>query len=106
MAYAFVQDVPIGLDLYRQIRAGLGEAPPAGLVVHVVIEQGDRGLRYVDVWESEEAWTRFQETRLHPVVGPTLARAGVPRPPREPERQRVEVADVWIGSATPPRAGG
>ncbi len=94
MTYAFVQDVPIDLRLYERIKADLGGAPPAGLIVHVV-EQTDAGLRYLDVWESEEACDRFTEERLHPVVGRVLAEAGFRPPDGEPPRRRIDVREVW-----------
>ena len=42
MAFAFQQDVPINMDIYRAIIEQLGEAPPDGLIVHLVIEQRAR----------------------------------------------------------------
>ncbi len=95
MTYAFVQDVPIGPAVYRQIRAELGDQPPKGLVVHLAI-RSDQGLRYVDVWESEQDWERFTEERLHKAVWGVLDRAGVPRPEVEPRRSPIEVEDVWV----------
>ena len=94
MSYAFVQDVPITATIYAQIRANLGAAPPQGLIVHIV-QKTERGLRYVDVWESEADWDRFVEERLHPAVGQALARAGFQAPPVEPTREQFEVVDVW-----------
>ena len=73
MTYAFTQDVPIDAGVYRRIADGLGAEPPEGLLVHVAIERPEGGLRYVDVWESEEDWDRFAEERLHPVVHPMLS---------------------------------
>lgn len=93
--YAFSQDVPIDAAFYRKIADGLGEDPPAGLIVHVAVERPEGGLRYIDVWESEEDWDRFGEERLHPVVHPLLAKAFGDRLPPEPERTPLPVVDVW-----------
>ena len=38
MAFAFLQDVPISWEVYQHIRTQLGDQPPPGLVVHVVME--------------------------------------------------------------------
>lgn len=95
MAFAFLQDVPISWPVYGQIRAELGEPPPAGLVVHVVMET-ERGLRYLDVWESKEAFTAFVEARLHPAVDRGLARAGLSRK-TEPTTTPITVREVWVG---------
>lgn len=95
MTYAFTQDVPIDAGVYQRIIDGLGDEPPKGLIVHVAIERPEGGLRYVDVWESEDDWDRFAEERLHPVVHPMLsARFGGDVPP-EPERVRQSVIHVW-----------
>ena len=42
---------------------GVETDPPAGLVVHTHFEE--RGhIQVVDVWDSQEAFERFQERRL------------------------------------------
>jgi hypothetical protein len=97
MAYAFVQDVPIGLEIYEEIVAGLGNDPPEGLIVHVTEVLDDGHLRYLDIWESQAACDQFTRERLHPVVGPVLARHQI-HPEREPERRPVQIADVWSGA--------
>ena len=94
MTYAYTQDVPIGMEIYERIRAGLGDEPAAGLVVHLAIAT-EQGLRYVDVWESEELCERFTEERLHPVVGRVFAEVGFQPPAEEPPRRRIDVRDVW-----------
>jgi hypothetical protein len=55
MTYAFVQDAPANRAIYEEIRTGLGDETPPGLISHVVIERED-GLRYIDVWETEADW--------------------------------------------------
>jgi hypothetical protein len=74
MTYAWTQDLPITLDIYREIVADLGHEPAEGLIVHVAQVLPDGRMRYLDVWDSEAACDRFTETRLHPVVGSALAR--------------------------------
>ena len=98
MAYTFVQDVPIDAAFYARIKQGLGEEPPKGLISHVAIEVPDGGLRYIDVWESEDDWDRFAEDRLHPVVHPLLGEVFGDRLPPEPERLTETVVDVWLGA--------
>lgn len=97
MAYAFTQDVPIDAGLYHRIKDGLGDEPPKGLIAHIAMERPEGGLRYMDVWESEDDWDRFAEERLHPVVHPLLAGRFGDAPPPEPERSPVSVIDVWQG---------
>src|SRR6478609_6113867 len=68
MTYAFTQDVPIDAAFYARVVELLGPERPEGLIIHLAIERPEGGLRYVDVWESEEHCERFTEDRLHPVV--------------------------------------
>ena len=51
MSYAFYYDVPGTDELYRRIKAEIGDEPPKGQVLHLVVEQ-DGGLRHFNVWES------------------------------------------------------
>ena len=98
MAYAFTQDVPIDLDTYRRIVDGLGSAPAEGLILHIAIARPEGGLRYIDVWESEEHCDRFGEERLHPVVHPIITEMIGSQPP-EPPRVPASVVDIWQGTA-------
>jgi len=84
MTYAFTQDVPIDAAFYRRIVEGLGDDPPKGLITHLALERPEGGLRYIDVWESEEDCDRFGEERL---FGDQL--------PDEPERLPLAVIHVW-----------
>ena len=95
MAYAFTQDVPIDAATYERIRAALGDEAPTGLIVHLAVERPEGGLRYYDVWESEEAWDRFGEERLHPVVHGILAEVFGEVLPDEPARPPLPVIHVW-----------
>jgi hypothetical protein len=97
MAYAFIQDVPIDAAFYARIQEGLGDEPPKGLISHVAIERPEGGLRYVDVWESEEDCLRFVDERVHPVVHPMLAEIFGDDLPPEPERIVDSLVHVWMG---------
>lgn len=93
--YGFTQDVPIDATFYRRIREGLGDEPPKGLVSHTVLELPGGGLRYVDVWESEDDWNRFADDRLHPVVHALLKEIFGETLPPEPARLTFTVVDHW-----------
>jgi len=99
MTYAFTQDVPIDAAFYERITDGLGDEPPKGLIAHIAVERPEGGLRYIDVWESEEDWDRFAEERLHPVVHPLLGEVFGDQLPPEPERSPMSVVHTWFGSA-------
>ena len=64
----------------------------------------DAGLRYVDVWETKEAWERFQAER----VAPAIAALGGPARP-EPTFRDLHAVHVVAGAGgavpTDPRKG-
>src|SRR3984893_11506501 len=95
MTYAFTQDVPIDAAFYQRITDALGEEAPKGLIAHIAVERREGGLRYIDVWESEQDWDRFAEERLHPVVHALLAEVFGDDLPPEPERNELPVIHVW-----------
>lgn len=88
MLYAYTQDVPIGEDLYRKIITELGPEPLAGQLLHLCVRQGDGQLRYIDVWESEQACERAFGERIHPAVDASF---GGNRPTSEPTVHRLDV---------------
>ena len=102
MTYAFTQDIPIDAAFYKRITDGLGDEPPKGLLTHIAIERPEGGLRYIDLWKSEEDWDRFAEERLHPVVHGLLSEIFGERLPPEPARTPMSVVHVWQrGDASP-----
>lgn len=88
MVYAYMQDVPIGEDVYRAIIAEIGPEPLAGSLLHLCVRQPDGHLRYIDVWESEGACERAFDERIHPAVDVAF---GGNRPAGEPTVHRLEV---------------
>jgi hypothetical protein len=88
MVHAYIQDVPIGEELYRQIIDKLGSEPLPGQLLHLCVRQADGTLRYIDVWESEAACAQAFEERIHPAVD---AAFGGNRPAREPQVHRLDV---------------
>jgi hypothetical protein len=88
MVYAYTQDVPIGADVYRRIIDKIGPEPLAGGLLHLCVREPDGRLRYIDVWESEEACARAFEERIHPAVD---AAFGGERPAEEPVVHRLDV---------------
>lgn len=91
MTYAFVQDVPIDTGVYGRIADALGEEPMDGLLLHLCVRRPEGGLRYIDVWESEEQCTRAFAERVHPAVD---AAFGGRRPLQEPATHRLDVVEV------------
>ena len=95
MTFAFTQDVPIDATFYRRIADGLGSEAPKGLITHIAIERPEGGLRYIDIWESEEDCERFTQERLHPVVHDLLSEIFGDNLPPEPERTPISIVHHW-----------
>jgi hypothetical protein len=95
MTYSFIQDVPIDAAFYARITEGLGAELPPGLIAHLAIERPEGGLRYIDVWDSEDDWERFAEQRLHPVVHGLLSEIFGDAEIPEPERVAIDVVHAW-----------
>ncbi len=91
MVYAYTQDVPIGEEMYRRIVDNLGPAPLKGSLLHLCVRRPEGGLRYIDVWTSEEDCARAFDERIHPAVD---AAFGGKRPEGEPEVHRLDVIDA------------
>ena len=97
--YAFTQDVPIDEQTYRKIIDRLGPEPLKGSLLHLAIRRPDGGLRYIDVWESEELCTRAFEERIHPAVYGAFKDIGF-RPDGELSVSPLDVIDA-AGSLLP-----
>jgi hypothetical protein len=100
MTYAFIQDVPANAEMYAKIRAKLPTDAPQGLISHVAIEH-EGGLRYVDVWASQDDWERFRDAQVEPAVGDVLAEYGLPHDHSLVTTTEVTVVDAWLGSPVP-----
>jgi hypothetical protein len=86
--YVYTQDVPIDFALYRQVIEALGPEPLEGSLLHLCVRRPDGGLRYIDVWESEEACARAFDQRIHPAVNKAF---GGVRPAGEPKVEHLQV---------------
>ena len=96
MTYAFIRDVPISEDQYREVRAEIGDEVPKGLLTHLVFRRDD-GLRYIDVWDSQADWERFREERVDPAVHKMMAAHGITPPDAPLTLQPIDVIDAWVG---------
>ena len=97
MTYALSYDVPADEDMYRQVKAHIGEEQPPGLIAQVVVH-ADHGLRHIGVWDSEADWQRFRDERVAPAVHAVLAAAGFTEMPPDPPVEEMQLVDVWVGA--------
>lgn len=51
--------------------------PPSGMLVHTAIDEGDAGMRIVDVWESQQAFETFRDERLLAAIQAVVAEKGI-----------------------------
>ncbi|MFY9934333.1 MAG: hypothetical protein WAK82_40630 [Streptosporangiaceae bacterium] len=93
MTYAFTYDVPITAEIYARIIEGIGPQRPPGLIAHLAYRT-DTGLRYVEVWQTQDDYKAFEHDRLHPVVHPLLQDMLGFVPP-EPPRTELDLVDAW-----------
>ena len=91
--FAWSQNVPINQAAYRDVTARRGEAKMPGLLVHLAIEEADGTLRYIDVWESEQACDEAFQAVIHPAVHGMLTERGI-QVAGEPPRTPLKVIDV------------
>ncbi|GAA3842562.1 hypothetical protein GCM10022226_76600 [Sphaerisporangium flaviroseum] len=69
MPFGVLQEMPgVSEKEYRQVERHLGPDRPPGLLAHVA-GPTDEGWRIINVWESEEAFRRFQSERLIRAAG-------------------------------------
>ena len=89
MAWGFISELPVSLDEYDRLNAEVGE-DPEGLILHTASEKNGKA-RIIDVWESKEAYERFERDTLMPA----MAQAGL-EPPTEgpPPRDEFEVHNM------------
>ena len=91
--YAYIQDVPIGEELYAKIRANLATSLP-GQLLHLVVRRADGLLRYIDAWESEEACDAAFAKYIHPAVATAFREAKFRPPGGEPPRTVLDVVEL------------
>ena len=97
MVYAFTYEVPINSEIYGEITAALGDERAPGFIAHIAYRTGS-GLRYLDVWNSEDEYKAFVVDRLHPAVHGVLSEKLGFVPP-EPPVTVLDVVHVWTAEA-------
>ncbi|HYY33961.1 MAG TPA: hypothetical protein VE693_10350 [Gaiellaceae bacterium] len=79
MAWGFIGELPISRDQYDRLNAEIRE-DPEGLILHTAAEHGG-GMRVIDVWESEDAYRRFERDTLMPAMERACLEAPTDEPP-------------------------
>jgi hypothetical protein len=80
MTVIMQQTMPEGLSLEMLDEVtkemGVENDPPAGLLVHTHFDEGGQ-VRVIDVWDSQEQFESFQESRLMPAMQKVAGQRGV-----------------------------
>jgi hypothetical protein len=96
--YAFFYDAPGNEQIYGQVKEAIGDEKPPGLVLHMVSELEQGGLRHYNVWESEDAWARFDEARVRPALAKVLGAMGITQPPPPPQITELSLIDIMTNA--------
>ncbi len=86
--------------MYARITDALGSEPMEGLLLHLCVRTPEGGLRYIDVWTSEDHCARAFDTRIHPAVD---AAFNGQRPAGEPQVHRLDIVEAAAASFRPDR---
>jgi hypothetical protein len=83
-------DIEATVEQYDEVNAKIDPEgnPPHGLILHAG-SVTDSGIHVVDVWESEQQFNDFRESRLGPAVGEVMGEAAGP-----PNIQVFELHDL------------
>ena len=68
--HLFVRGDGLTKDIYENARKEVNWEgnPPPGLILHTVSFDNSGNLRVADIWESEDQWNNFLNTRLMPFM--------------------------------------
>ena len=66
MPWGFIQELPVSREEYDRIDQAITD-DPEGLIVHTASEKDGR-IRVIDIWESKDAYQRFERDTLMPAV--------------------------------------
>jgi hypothetical protein len=81
-----IQEFEATRDDYEKVNAKIGDAAPAGLIVHTVSDLGGDRWKVVDVWESAENYQSFVQDQLIPAIAEVN--------PDAPQAEEPEIHEV------------
>jgi hypothetical protein len=98
MAVLMELDLPFGTDVIEAVSAEMGvrEAPPEGLVGHVVTDRGG-SCHVVDIWEKQQQFESFRDNRLMPAMQKVLSERSIALPEGGLDPQFTPAQDLVRG---------
>lgn len=100
MAVILQQTMPEGvsLEMLDEVTDEMNadSNPPDGILFHTHFEENGRA-RVIDVWESQEAFEAFRDSRLMPAMQAVAQRHGNNEPAGQPEESILPVHRVVRG---------
>jgi hypothetical protein len=100
MVYAFILDVPIDEATYRRVMDEIGPEPMPGALLHLCVRRPEGGLRYIDVWESEQAHHTALSERIAPAVDAVLGRRPSDVAPSHAPLEVIHATGALLAGAT------
>jgi hypothetical protein len=96
LAVIMEMEMQVTPDQYDAVDAALDPVgnPPDGMIAHSARFDGDT-LKILDIWESEQAFENFVESRLGPTIGQTLGDEA----PQAPQPQYTQLHNAHTGGA-------
>ena len=98
MTVLLTMDLPVKRADLEAVSTAMGvrENPPEGLLLHVMTETPG-GIHVVDVWDSKEAFEKFNSDRLTPTMQKVMTERNVSLDGPPPEPTFNEAFDVVKG---------
>lgn len=88
MAWSFISEAPMTAEQYDELNGAIRD-DPQGLILHTA-SRAHGGMRIVDVWDSEDAYRRFEREELLPA----MQRLGMAPPEDAPAVQGFELHNL------------
>jgi hypothetical protein len=103
MAISMLQETAeANVQMYDEVnrRIGLQDGPPDGMILHTATPMDGGGMRFFDVWESQEQLEAFRNGTLIPAIAEVMREQGMEMPDGPPEMKLGEVHDLVVAKTT------
>jgi hypothetical protein len=89
-------------EMYDAVNEKMGGDVPDGMIVHTAGRDENGVFQIIDVWESRDAMTRFEDERLRPAISEVMRANGMdPDQAPPPTQTSYETYKVMGAALTP-----